>query len=150
MIRSADLQKHALGGLAVFGLFLWLSNANVGGNPAPLEHRYNVKEVSAADAKALVDGGVMVVDVRGKEAFHSGHIPGAISIPLDDLRVRIPAAIEDAKTMSILIYCGDGVTTGPEGTEILNNAGYVNAVNLRTGLDGWEKAGYPVARGEPG
>jgi rhodanese-related sulfurtransferase len=89
----------------------------------------------------------LVVDVRDKSAFNSGHIPGALLIPLDELRARIPVALEGAQTMSIVIYCGDGVTHGPEGTEILNNAGFPNAVNLNPGLDGWKKAGYPVAKG---
>jgi len=85
MFRSVDLPKHVLGGLVVFGLFVWLSNVNVGGGPAPLAHRHNIKEVSAVDAKALVDGGAVIVDVRGREAFNSGHIPGAISAPLHEL-----------------------------------------------------------------
>jgi rhodanese-related sulfurtransferase len=49
--------------------------------------------------------------------------------------------------MAILIYCGDGVTHGPEGTEILNEAGYPNAVNLKPGIEGWARAGYAVAKG---
>ena len=135
----------------MFGLLLWLSNVggNIGGGagPAYVQRHYDIKEVSAADAKLLVDGGAVVIDVREKSAYESGHIPGAVLIPLDELRARIPAALEGAKTMSILIYCGDGVTHGPEGTEILNKAGYPNAVNLKPGLGGWEKAGYPLAKG---
>jgi rhodanese-related sulfurtransferase len=147
MFRSIDFRKHAFGVLVATGFLVWLSNVVGGTAPAPIEHRYSVREVSAADAKALIDGGALVVDVREKDAFNSGHIPGAIAIPLDDLRARIPAALEGAKTMSIVIYCGDGVTHGPEGTEILNKAGYPEAVNLKPGLDGWEKSGYPVAKG---
>jgi len=145
MLRSIDFRKHALGTLVVFGFLVWLSN--VGGGPASIEHRYNIREVSAADAKALIDGGALVVDVRGKEQFDVRHIPGAILISLEELRSRIPAALEGAKAKSILIYCGDGATHGPEGTEILNNAGYPNAVNLKPGLEGWVAAGYPVAKG---
>lgn len=145
MFRSIDFRKHALGILVVFDFLVWLSN--VGGGPAPIEHRYNIREVSAADANALIGGGAVVVDVRGKEQFDFRHIPGAILISLDELRARIPAALEGAKAKTILIYCGDGVTHGPEGTEILNNAGYPNAVNLKPGIEGWESAGYPVAKG---
>jgi len=139
MFRSLEIGKHALGILAVCGLIAWFSNA--GGI------RYNVKQISAPDAKALVDSGAVVVDVRGREAFHSGHIPGAISVPLHDLESGIPAALAGAKTKSMVVYCGDGVTTGPAGTEILNKAGYPNAVNLKSGLGGWQKAGYPLAQG---
>jgi len=145
MFRAIDFRKHALGVLVVSGFLVWLSN--VGGGPAPFEYRYNIREVSAADAKALIDGGALVVDVRGKDQFDARHIPGAILITLEELRARIPAAVEAAKAKPIVIYCGDGATHGPEGTEILNNAGYPNAVNLRPGLEGWVAAGYPVAKG---
>ena len=145
MFQSIDFRKHALGGLLVFGFLVWLSN--VGQGPAPIEHRYNVREVSTEDAKALIDGGALVVDVRGKDQFDFRHIPGAILIPLDELRARIPAVLEGAEAMTILIYCGDGVTNGPEGTEILNKAGYPNAVNLKPGIEGWASAGYAVAKG---
>jgi len=144
MFHSIDFRKHALGIFVVFGFFVWLSN--VGGGPAPIEHRYNIREVSAVDAKALIDGGALVVDVRGKEQFDVRHIPGAILISLEELRAQIPAVLEGAKAKTILIYCGDGATRGPEGTEILNNAGYPNAVNLKPGIEGWVSAGYPVAK----
>ena len=144
MFRSIDFRKHVLGVLAIFGLLVWISS--VGNNPATVASNYHVKDVSAADAKALIDGGALVIDVRGKGQFDAGHIPGAISVPIDELQARIPVALEAAQTKSIIVNCGDGVTTGPEGTAILNKAGYVNAVNLKPGFDGWKSAGYPVAR----
>ena len=145
MFRSIDFRKHALGVFVVFAFLVWLSN--VGSGTAPIEHRYDIKEVSAADAKGLIENGALVVDVRDKEAFDLRHIAGAILIPLDELRARIPAILEGAKAKTIVIYCGDGVTHGPEGTESLNKAGYPNAVNLKPGFEGWEKAGYAVAKG---
>ena len=32
----------------------------------------------------------------------------------------------------------------PEGTQVLNDAGYKNAVNIRSGIEGWQNAGHPV------
>jgi rhodanese-related sulfurtransferase len=145
MTRAVDLRKHVLGILAVFGVLVWLSN--VGGGTSPLTRAHDVREVSAADAKALIDGGALVVDVRGKEQFDARHIAGAIAIPLDELRARIPAEVEADKARSIVIYCGDGATSGPDGTAIMNAAGFANAVNLQPGLEGWEKVGYPVVKG---
>lgn len=144
MFRSIDFRKHILGVLAIFGLLVWISNA--GNNSANVAPKYHVKDVSAADAKALIDGGALVVDVRGKDQFAAGHIPGAISAPLSELEKGIPSALEGAQVKSIVVNCADGVTTGPEGTAILNKAGYANAVNLKPGFDGWKSAGYPVAR----
>jgi rhodanese-related sulfurtransferase len=35
---------------------------------------------------------------------------------------------------------------GPEGTELLNKAGYANAVNMEAGIKGWADAGLPVQK----
>lgn len=114
------------------------------------ETTFNVRQVDSVQAKSLMDDGAVVVDVRGTEAYEGRHIPGALSIPLETLRRAIPAALADAKTKNVVVYCGDGVTIGPEGTDILNKAGFVNAVNLKPGISGWEEAGYPVKKAGSG
>jgi rhodanese-related sulfurtransferase len=104
----------------------------------------NIKEVSVSEAKALIDSGATVVDVRGPEAYGGRHVPGALSIPLAQLQTGVPASLSDAKDKSIVVYCNDGVVTGPEGTQLLNSAGYSLAVNLKSGIEGWQSAGLPV------
>jgi len=104
----------------------------------------NIKEVSVSEAKALIDSGAIVVDVRGPEAYGGRHVPGALSIPLAQLQAGVPASLSDAKDKPIVVYCNDGVITGPEGTQLLNNAGYGRAVNLKSGIEGWQSAGLPV------
>jgi len=47
----------------------------------------------------------------------------------------------------LVVHCGDGVSQGPEGTFILNQAGFAGAVNPRAGIRGWAAARPPV---EPG
>jgi rhodanese-related sulfurtransferase len=49
-----------------------------------------------------------------------------------------------AKDRPIVVYCNDGLVTGPRGTEILNKAGFARAVKLKEGIEGWSAAGYPV------
>lgn len=144
MIRAIDWRKHALGILAVFGVLVWLSS--VGGGNSPMAPAHQVREVSAQDAKALIDGGALVIDVRGRDQYNARHIPGAIAIPLDELSARIPAEVALDKARNMVIYCGDGATTGPAGTAVLNAAGFPNAVNLQPGLEGWQKAGFPVEK----
>ena len=48
------------------------------------------------------ESSVIVIDVRSRESFQRGHIPGAISIPLNDLGKRVPEISRDA---SIVTYC---------------------------------------------
>lgn len=46
---------------------------------------------------------VVVVDVRPAEAFEAGHIPGAMSVPLDDVESRVEALKKAGKP--IVLYC---------------------------------------------
>jgi rhodanese-related sulfurtransferase len=108
---------------------------------------FNITEVDISQAKALISAGALIVDVREKEQFEHRHIPGALLIPLTVLKVAIPVAIAYAKDMAVVVYCGDGVTHGPEGTEILNKAGFAQAVNLKPGIQGWGSAGLPISTG---
>src|SRR5262245_2934905 len=68
----------------------------------------DVKDVSASEAKALVDAGAVVVDVRGQGAYETRHLPGALAIPLAELQAAIPASVVSAKEKPIVVYCNDG------------------------------------------
>ena len=107
---------------------------------------YDIREVDVAQAKALLEAAALVVDVRALDKFAYRHLPGAITLPLAVLRLGIPASFTAAKDARILVYCGDGLTIGPEGTHLLNQAGYVNAVNLKQGIEGWVASGLPVEK----
>ncbi len=53
----------------------------------------------------LRDPAVALVDVLPRASFDSGHIPGAISLPLDDIPSRAAALLPDL-TRDIVVYCG--------------------------------------------
>lgn len=60
--------------------------------------------ISIAEFKKLrAEGEVMVVDVRDAESYKTGHIPGAVSIPLDQLAAHV-AELKSAKK-AIVTYC---------------------------------------------
>jgi len=105
---------------------------------------FQVRSVSALEARRLIDSGAVVVDVRGPESYAGRHIPGAISVPLATLKEAVPAVIAHAMAKPVVVYCGDGVSIGPEGTALLNKAGFTQAVNLEHGIQGWADAGYSV------
>jgi rhodanese-related sulfurtransferase len=63
-----------------------------------------VGRIALADFKKLVDSGaVIVLDVRSADAYASGHIPGAISVPLETVAGR--AADWRSATKPIVTYC---------------------------------------------
>ena len=63
-------------------------------------------DVSLADMRRLVrDPRVVVLDVRSREAYTAGHLPGAINIAVQEMRERAPAELRDLDR-AIAVYCG--------------------------------------------
>jgi phage shock protein E len=64
----------------------------------------SVPRISLADFKKAVDTGqVVIVDTRDAGSYADGHIPGAVLIPLDDIRKKAPG-LKGAKK-PIVLYC---------------------------------------------
>ena len=144
MFRVIDWRKHLMGVLLTLATLVVLSDLGSGSHNSD-HNAYKVREVDASSAKALVDAGALVIDVRGQTQFDVRHIPGAILITIEELRAGIPARlVAEAKDRPILVYCNKGLEHGPEGAAILNQAGFAGAVNLNG--EGWAGAGYPVQK----
>ena len=141
---TADVRNYTYlsGGVLVLALSLWFSSS------VPLDFRRApaVPEISAKNAAAAIARGAVVIDVRGRAAYERGHIAGAISVPLAELKRRA-AEFAAMKSKEMVVYCGNGSTLGPEGTRTLNAAGHPNARNLSGGYSSWKVAGQPVATG---
>jgi len=142
MFRFIDFRKHLIGIAVVLAFLVYLSNAPT----QNFAEQYHVKEVDTAQAKAMIDNGALVIDVRGDEQFAHRHIPGAILVPVEQLEKGIPAELAKEKARNVLVYCGDGVAHGPLGTSLLDQGGFSSAVNLKGGIEGWESAGMPVVK----
>jgi len=93
------------------------------------------------------DGGVVVLDVRPREEYDAGHIPGAISVPLGELEGRLEALPRSAE---IVAYCrGPYCVLAPQALTLLRRKGY-RARRLQDGLPEWRRAGLPVETGTTG
>jgi rhodanese-related sulfurtransferase len=91
--------------------------------------------------KRMQTDGVVVLDVRPDEEYKSGHIPGAISIPLPELKRRIN---EIPQNSEVIAYCrGPYCVLSAEAMNILREAGLI-ALRLKEGLPEWREAGLPV------
>lgn len=65
-------------------------------------------KISAEEAKKMMDSQtVTIVDVRSKEEFNEGHIPGAIILPVNTIGDKMPEELPD-KDATLLIYCRSG------------------------------------------
>jgi rhodanese-related sulfurtransferase/DNA-binding transcriptional ArsR family regulator len=109
------------------------------------EERDHLEPVSCADLLARIQGGdLVVVDVRPADEYIAGHIPGAVSVPLDDLDAALAGI---PKGTEIVAYCrGPYCVLAPQAVERLRQYGY-RARRLDQGMPEWRCAGLPVAVG---
>lgn len=88
---------------------------------------------------------VIVLDVREREAYDSGHIPGAQLLPRGQLELRINQELPDP-TRRIVTCCEFGrISTLAAAT--LRQMGFQRAVALDGGMRSWREAGYPIRQG---
>ncbi len=107
------------------------------------EARDHLEPLGSADLmKRLEDPETLVIDVRPAEEFAAGHIPGALSVPLSELKGRIA---ELPRAAEIVAYCrGPYCVLAPQAIEILRRAG-LRARRFEDGFPEWRLAGLPVA-----
>jgi rhodanese-related sulfurtransferase len=104
-----------------------------------------LEPVGPDELMARVDSGdVVVLDVRPVEEYLAGHIPGALSVPLDQLDAALSRL---RKRSEIVAYCrGPFCVLAPQAVERLRETGF-RARRLAGGLPEWRLAGLPVAVG---
>jgi rhodanese-related sulfurtransferase len=80
-----------------------------------------------------------VMDVREVREFVTGHIPGAVNMPMSAL----PAHYRDLPMdRTVFLVCEVGVRSG-QATQALGDAGW-EVVNVAGGTQAWARAGYPL------
>jgi len=90
-------------------------------------------------------GEVILLDVRPVEEYQAAHIPGALSVPLKDLKSRISNL---RRSQQIVAYCrGPYCVLAVEAVKLLRAKGF-QAQRLEDGVPEWRAAGLPVAVGE--
>lgn len=91
-----------------------------------------------------LENDVYIIDVRPREEYEQGHIPGAVSIPFDELAGHVASLPQD---MDIVAYCrGRYCLFAPKAAQILQQLG-LRAKVLEDGLPEWRRGGLPVSTG---
>ena len=85
-------------------------------------------QILTKDAFEKLKTGALVIDVRSPGEFSSGHLVGAINIPLDEIETAVPTRVPD-KNQALLLHCASGMRSGMAKSK-LNGLGYRNAFNL--------------------
>jgi rhodanese-related sulfurtransferase len=96
------------------------------------------KEISRAEAREMLDKGAQLVDVRADHEWETGHLPGAVHIPLAELPAHLG---EIDKDRPVIFYCRGG-NRSSMATAALVEVGY-DAARLSEGAVGWEEEGLP-------
>ena len=112
------------------------------------------KEVDGAEPIGIEEllaraaaGDAVVIDVRPRLEYRAGHLPGAVSIPLDELPARLTEIDGDHR---VVAYCrGPYCVMSAEAVTQLRLAGIV-AQRLVVGPLEWRQAGLPIVSGSGG
>jgi phage shock protein E len=84
--------------------------------------------LSSADARRWVSEGARLVDVRSPSEYASGHIEGAVNIPVQELPTRVGELGRD-KARPIVVYCRSG-SRSAHAKRLLEHAGFAKVGNL--------------------
>lgn len=92
-------------------------------------------------------GALVVLDIRERDAYDAGHVPGARHVPRGQLELRIDQVLPDP-TVRVVTCCEFGKIS-TLAADTLRTMGYLRAVALDGGMKGWREAGYPLEATAP-
>ena len=83
----------------------------------------------------------LLVDVREKDEWRQGHIPGALHVPRGFLEMQAQSRLPD-RTAPIVVYCAGG-TRSAFAAKALQDLGYENVLSANPGFNDWKDKGLP-------
>jgi len=106
--------------------------------------RKQTKEVSLEELRRRLDAKepYTLLDVREKEEYRAGYIPGAVSIPRGFLEIQVEGRLND-KSAKIVAYCAGG-TRSALAAKTLAELGYTNVETANPGFVRWKDLGFPI------
>ncbi len=103
-------------------------------------------DISVDTAYDMITNGsypdLVVLDVRTQSEYDSGHIYGAVWIPVTELDGRI-GELAGHENHEIIVYCKSGGRS-VTASGILDSHGFTKVYNMLGGITAWQNAGYPV------
>jgi molybdopterin/thiamine biosynthesis adenylyltransferase/rhodanese-related sulfurtransferase len=101
-----------------------------------------IREVGAAEARALAGAGAVLLDVREADEWSQGHVPGALFIPRGYLELQVEEKVKD-KDREVVVYCAGG-TRSALGVKSLQELGYTKVTSMQGGFTRWKESGFPI------
>src|SRR6476660_5499489 len=104
--------------------------------------RREIREVTAAEAEQMLGAETppVRVDVRERDEYEQGYIPGAVHIPRGNLESRIENTVSD-RNAPVIVYCAAG-NRSAFAAKTLHELGYTDVVSLAGGFSNWKQNGH--------
>lgn len=94
------------------------------------------QQITQEEAKEMMDTQeVIVLDVREQNEYDSGHIPGAVLLPVGTIDEDTAAAVIPEKDSTVLVYCRSG-NRSKTASSVLAELGYTNIYEFG-GINTW-------------
>jgi rhodanese-related sulfurtransferase len=101
-------------------------------------------QVGPADAVRLINGGAVVIDVRGAEDFRKGHIVNARNVEIGQIDAENPT-LKKQKNKVLITVCDNGIVSN-RAAALLRKAGFEKVFSLKGGLNGWRAENLPLVK----
>ena len=120
--------------LPLFLLLLLLTGC--GGNASNASSESSYQQISQEEAKEMMDTqDVIILDVREQDEYDSGHIPGAVLLPVGTIDEETAAEVIPEKESTVLVYCRSG-NRSKTASSALAELGYTNIYEFG-GINTW-------------
>ena len=120
--------------LPLFLLLLLLTGCGGTASNASSENDY--QQISQEEAKEMMDTqDVIILDVREQDEYDSGHIPGAVLLPVGTIDEETAAEVIPDKDSTVLVYCRSG-NRSKTASSALAELGYTNIYEFG-GINTW-------------
>ena len=117
-------------------LLLLLLLTGCGGNTSNTSTESNDQQISQEEAKEMMDTqDVIILDVREQDEYDSGHIPGAVLLPVGTIDEETAAEVIPDKDSTVLVYCRSG-NRSKTASSALAELGYTNIYEFG-GINTW-------------
>ena len=123
--------------LPLFLLLLLLTGC--GGTASNSSSENDYQQISQEEAKEMMDTqDVIILDVREQDEYDSGHIPGAVLLPVGTIDEETAAEVIPEKDSTVLVYCRSG-NRSKTASSALAELGYTNIYEFG-GINTWPYA----------
>ncbi|MFO0680806.1 MAG: molybdopterin-synthase adenylyltransferase MoeB [Sandaracinus sp.] len=102
-----------------------------------------IRQVSLEELKAEMERRepITIVDVREKDEWRQGYLPGSIHVPRGFLEMQAEQKLPD-KSANVVVYCAGGIRSA-FAAKSLQDLGYTRVRSANPGFNRWKDSGYP-------